>query len=70
MKSLKDYNEEKLNRHRELVKKVNQVYLNGISCSECGKELIDSRPGTILPSYPAQKNVHCSSCKFVGHAYA
>ncbi len=44
--------------------------LNGIACPKCGKELLDSNPMITLTSDPAQKNVHCSKCDYVGYRIA
>ena len=44
--------------------------LNGIACPECGEELLDSNPMVTLTSMPAQKNVHCSKCDYVGYRIA
>ena len=44
--------------------------LNGIACPKCGAELYDSNPMVILTSMPAQKNVHCSKCDYVGYRIA
>jgi len=41
--------------------------LNGIACPKCGEELYDSNPMCTLTSMPAQKNVHCSKCDYVGY---
>jgi len=48
----------------------NEPKPNGIACSECGEELMDSNPNTTLTSYPAQKNVHCSKCGTKGYRIA
>ena len=44
--------------------------LNGIACPKCGEELYDSTPMVTLTSMPAQKNVHCSKCDYVGYRIA
>lgn len=44
--------------------------LNGIACPQCGEEMFDSSPMTTLTSMPAQKNVHCSKCDYVGYRIA
>ena len=44
--------------------------LNGIACPKCGKEMYDSNPMVMLTSMPAQKNVHCSKCDYVGYRIA
>ena len=42
---------------------------NGIACPKCGAELMDT-DGMILTSYPAQRNVKCSKCEYVGYRIA
>jgi len=37
---------------------------NGIACPDCGNELVDSYPNTILPVSPPKKEVSCSGCDF------
>ena len=44
--------------------------LNGIACPKCGAELYDSNPMVTLTSMPAQKNVHCSKCDYIGYRIA
>jgi len=41
--------------------------LNGAICPNCKGELMDSRPGMMLMSYPPQKDVNCSVCDYVGY---
>jgi hypothetical protein len=48
----------------------NSPRLNGIACPKCGNELYDSEPMVTLTSFPAQKNVHCSKCNYVGYRIA
>ena len=48
----------------------NNPKLNGIACPKCGAELYDSNPMITLTSMPAQKNVHCSKCDYVGYRIA
>lgn len=40
---------------------------NNIECPECGAELVDSCPNTLLLSYPPQKRVYCEKCGFRGN---
>ena len=40
---------------------------NGISCPECGAELLDSNPDIVLTTYPARYSIHCSSCEYHGY---
>ncbi len=43
---------------------------NGIACPKCGSELLDSMPMVTLSSHPAQKNVYCPTCEYVGYRIA
>lgn len=45
----------------------NKPHPNGITCPNCGEELMDSIPMIILTSNPPQKKVCCSSCDYVGY---
>lgn len=49
---------------------IDSPILNGIACPECTSELYDSSPMRTLTSMPAQKNVHCSDCDYVGYRVA
>jgi len=40
---------------------------NGISCPDCGEELVDSRPGVRLLSSPPKTNTACTSCDYKGY---
>lgn len=42
---------------------------NGIECPECGKELYDTNPQTVLASLPPKKAIHCK-CGFKGYRIA
>jgi hypothetical protein len=42
---------------------------NGVACPKCGSELLDSTPMITLTSFPAQKNVHCNQCNYVGYRF-
>ncbi len=60
--------EEHESRKRKEVKPFNNSpVLNGIECPQCGEELYDSTPNTILASHPPQKNVHCHNCGYKGY---
>ena len=48
----------------------NRPILNGIACPKCSEELYDTNPMITLTSMPAQKNVHCSKCDYVGYRIA
>lgn len=61
--SLEDNNRSKL----KLFKQFDSAPIpNGIACPECGSELVDSTPGLVLTSWPAQYRVHCQSCNYTG----
>lgn len=66
LKTLRDYNRERLRYHWENTPDGNPCP-NGISCPVCEKELVDTNPLTILPSFPPKKSVHCDSCDFKGY---
>jgi DNA-directed RNA polymerase subunit RPC12/RpoP len=42
----------------------------GIQCPQCGDELLETNPGTLLMSNPPQKNVHCPTCKYKSYIIA
>ena len=48
----------------------NSPVLNGIACPKCGAEMYDTNPMITLTSMPAQKNVHCGKCDYVGYRIA
>jgi hypothetical protein len=70
LKSLDTHNAEARERHRILSS--NDPRPNGLACPKCGNELLDTQPNVILTSYPAQKNVGCSSkeCDYRGYRVA
>lgn len=59
--SLKEFNE----RKRRTPAMGAYPRRNGIACPECRAELMDS-DSMVLVSFPAQRNVHCSSCSYKG----
>lgn len=67
LKSLENHNAEAISNNQLYYG--NQPKLNGIACPKCGEELFDSNPMITLTSYPAQKNVHCSKCDYVGYRF-
>ena len=70
-KKLKDLNEHNAQANSMLwAMNDNSPRLNGFACPECGEELFDSNPMVTLTSIPAQKNVHCSKCDYVGYRIA
>lgn len=56
MKTLEEYEAEK--------KFIRETNGTGIQCPDCGDELVESFPGTILTSYPPRKSVHCQTCNY------
>lgn len=59
LKSLKEFNEEKKAEYfREL------AGYNGITCPNCGFELVDTNPGCKLMGTPPQAKIHCQTCDF------
>ena len=64
MKTLKEFNIEKRRQFGILKENPHQ---NGIICPECGAELWDSFPGTVLSSYPPQMDIHCEKCGYKGY---
>ena len=69
MKTLEEHDAERWKLIEE-IEESKKPHANGIACPECGKELWDSDPMTILTSYPAQKNVHCPACGYRGYRLA
>ena len=70
-KKLKDLNEHNAQASRiQWAMTDNNPILNGIACPKCGKEMYDSNPMVTLTTMPAQKNVHCSKCDYVGYRIA
>ena len=51
--------------------RVNQsrAIYNGIECPKCKKELLDSENGRIYYSMPAQKDIFCENCDYMGKRY-
>lgn len=69
MKTLNEHNKQQREAH-EHIRKMNEPHANGIACPECGAELWDSSPMTVLASNPPQKNVHCPECSYRGYRVA
>lgn len=67
LKTLEENNAEAFENNKSLC--VNEPRLNGIACPKCGTELFDSNPNITLSSWPAQKNVHCDKCGYVGYRF-
>lgn len=65
MKSLKEHDDEILDRYMEM-----QTYPqnNGIECPECKKELQDVDSLAIM-SNPPKKRIECPNCGFEGFRY-
>lgn len=68
LKSLDKHNAE--SRKRQSGMNDNSPAFNGIACPKCGKELLDTNPMITLTSNPAQKNINCSKCDYVGYRIA
>lgn len=66
--SLEEYNDRA--RKGTMMSYGNEPVPNGIACPKCGEELMDSNPMMTLTSFPAQKNVNCSKCDYVGYRIA
>lgn len=62
--SLEDFNRERTEQYRGLNDPSPRP--NGITCPDCGAELVDSFPQGTLASNPPQKRVHCTECNFSG----
>lgn len=62
LESLADANARRVN---EWLKKAGPSP-SGISCPECGKELLDANDGTVLLTVPPQVRVHCPCCNWKG----
>jgi hypothetical protein len=69
LKSLSQFNAEKLQNSFDLTD-LQKPKKNGIACPGCGEELFDSSPMVVLASFPAQKNVHCQKCNYLGYRIA
>ena len=67
LKSLSDHNHEKQAQWQW--QSIVNSRPNGIACPECGEELLDTNPDTMLLSAPPQFRVHCSSCAYTGTRY-
>jgi len=61
--SLEDWNKARF--EREDASQARNVP-NGIACPECGNELVDDDPNTMLMSNPAQYYVTCLKCAYHG----
>ena len=65
MKTLNEYNEERLKEHKRLTTFPRK---NGIACPKCNGEMSDIN-NVILGSYPSKKQVYCESCSYNDYAY-
>lgn len=68
LKNLAEHNAQAFEIQHKLY--ANNPVKNGIACPNCGNELLDSNPMIILTSNPAQKNIHCDKCDYVGYRIA
>lgn len=64
LESLEDFNKRIIDEYKE-----NQPSGNGISCPDCGCELIDSNPSMRFLSNPSQTGVVCRGCNYQGYRY-
>ena len=69
MKSLSEWNKDRKAAY-DLLYPYNRPRPNGILCPECGNELFDVNPNTVLTSYPPKKAVKCNGCGFNGYRLA
>jgi DNA-directed RNA polymerase subunit RPC12/RpoP len=70
LKTLQDHNVDARERHDKAFAAFGKPRLNGIACPQCGNELYDSNPSVTLTISPAQKNIHCEDCDYVGYRIA
>ncbi len=68
MKSLKEFNEDRLAQIEE--EQNPRLRFNGIQCPNCEGELHDPAPNEVLLSNPPKKVVRCSLCGFQGYRIA
>lgn len=66
MKTLEQYNEEKVNQFIENEK---NKYRTWVLCDKCNTELLKTNTGIVLTSYPGKIEVHCPSCGYKGYMY-
>ena len=62
METLTEFNEKRMKHY-----KMEKERSNGISCPNCGAELFDADPMTVLTSDPPQKKVYCQKCDYRGY---
>jgi len=67
LKPLQEFNDEQATNYQN---HYSESKPNGLACPLCGEELLDSRPGITLMSYPPQKDVKCSNCSYIGYRIA
>lgn len=66
LKNLEEHNKQRREKHTWLDGKPQH---NGIACPKCGAELVDSRPGVVLTTYPCKVNIACPTCGYQGYRY-
>lgn len=64
MLSLSEYNFERSSVNRGFDASCFKGVLNGISCPDCGEELVDVDQTKILCSHPPKLEVMCTFCGF------
>ena len=67
IETLEEYNKR---RREEFMINSSLPRPNGIVCSQCGTELMDSNPMVVLASYPPLKEVICSFCGYEDYRVA
>ena len=66
MKTLDQHNKDRSEQYAG----TNKPRKNGIACSDCGVELLDSNPMSCLASHPPKMEVHCPDCGYHGYRVA
>ena len=66
MKTLDEHNAERIRYHGL----TSEPRPNGISCPNCGDELVDTQPMMTLTSNPPQKKIGCLKCNYSGYRIA
>lgn len=67
MKTLDEWNKERIEEIRKIREEANKPAMNGLACPKCGSELKDTRPSMLLMSNPPQLDVDCLRCGFRGY---
>lgn len=62
MKTLDEYNEERVTHYRRGM--IDDRIMAGVACSKCGTEMHFSDESTLLLSDPPKKRVECVKCAY------